>query len=193
MQNRFDKETHTYYINEIPVPSITQLIPKQEFFVSSERLEETRKEGEDNHSLIKMYLDTEEIFNEPMLFALDILLKEKEKEFGKKILWETPLYSTRHLFAGTADLIMENAIIDFKRSFSNKYYHSLQLAGQYILSQENNIIPDTKNWHIAFYQNSKFKLKPVYHPDAKTMFLKLVDKYYIDQSINKYLKGEVDG
>lgn len=193
MPNRFDKETHTYYINEIPVPSITQLLPKQEFFISPERLEETRKEGEDNHSLIKMYLDTGEIFNELMLFALDIMLKENEKEFGKKVLWETPLYSKYWMFAGAPDLIMENVIIDFKRSYGNKYYHSLQLAGQYILSQENNIMPDTKNWFIAIYQNSKFKLKPVYHPEAKKMFLKLIDKYYIDQSINKYLKGEVDG
>lgn len=188
MPNRFDKETHTYYINGIPVPSITQLMPEKEFFVSPERLEETRKEGEDNHSLIKMYLDTGEIFNEPMLFALDIMLKEHEKEFGKKVLWETPLYSEHWMFAGTPDLIMENAIIDFKRSFSNKYYHSLQLAAQYLLYGT-----EITNWYIAVYKNSKFKLYPVYQPEADSMFLKLVDKYYIDQSINKYLKGEVDG
>ncbi|HJX50430.1 MAG TPA: hypothetical protein VJ438_03135, partial [Candidatus Nanoarchaeia archaeon] len=74
-----------------------------------------------------------------------------------------------------------------------KYYHSLQLAAQEILTMENNISPDTENWFIAYYQNSKFKLKPVYNPEAKKMFLKLVDKYYIDQSINKFLKGEIDG
>jgi len=190
--NRFDKETHQYYINDIPVPSITRLQPEQKFFVSPERLEELKQEGNEMHSLIKLYLDTGEIFNEPMLFALDIMLKENEKKFGKKVLWETPLYSENYMYAGTADLIMENAIIDFKRSFSNKYYHSLQIAGQLILAEENNICK-TENWYIAVYKNSKFKLYPVYNTEADSMFLKLVDKYYIDQSINKYLRGEIDG
>ena len=190
--NRFDAETHTYYINEIEVPSITQLLPKQNFFVSQERLEELKKEGTENHEMIKLYLDTGNIFNDPMLLALDILLKE-HKEFGKRLLWEKPLYSKKYMYAGTPDLIFENAKLDFKRSFNDFNYHALQLAAQDILEVENSITEGNENWYIAYYQNSKFKLKSVYHPDAKTMFLKLVDKYYIDQSVNKYLLGEVDG
>ena len=135
-----------------------------------------------------MYLDTGDTFNEPMLFALDIMLKEHEKEFGEIVLYEKPLYSEQFMFAGTPDLICENAIIDFKRSFHSKYYHSLQLAGQYILNGSK-----IQNWYIAYYHNAKFRLKPVYHIDADYHFLRLVDKYYIDQKINKYLKGEING
>ena len=190
MSHRFDKEKHHFFINDMRIPSITQCLPTQNFFVSEKRLEETRQEGIDMHSLMKLYFDTDQIFNEPILFALDIMLKEHEKEFGKKLIWETPLYSDKYLFAGIEDVMFENAIIDFKRSFGNKHYHSLQLAAQSILGKENNIC-NTENWFIAFYQNSKFKLKPVYNPDAKRMFLKLVDKYYIDQDVQEYLKGNL--
>ncbi|OGF58482.1 MAG: hypothetical protein A2Y62_21210 [Candidatus Fischerbacteria bacterium RBG_13_37_8] len=192
MGNRFDPALHKYYINEIEVPHITGLLPKQEKYVSDEKYEAARKRGEDNHSMIKLFLDTGDIYNDPMLFALDIMLKD-HPEFGKVILYEQPLFSKRYMFGGKPDVIFENAKIDFKLNFNNKYYHSLQLAAQEILTMENNISPDTENWFIAYYQNSKFKLKPVYNPEAKKMFLKLVDKYYIDQSINKFLKGEIDG
>jgi len=194
MANRYDPETHKYYIEEIEVPHITELLPKQQQFVSDEKYEAARQKGEDNHSMIKMYLDTGEIFNDPMLFALDITLKENAKKFGKLKLYEQPLFSTKYMFGGTPDAIFENAIPDFKLNFQNKLYHSLQLAGQYILAVENNLIsPDVDDWYIGVYQGQKFKLKPVYDYEAKDMFLSLVDKYYIDQKINKYLKGEIDG
>jgi len=192
MTNRFNPILHKYYINEIEVPHITELMPKQEQYVSDEKYEAARKRGEDNHSMIKMYFDTENIFNDPMLFALDIMLKD-HPEFGKVLLYEKHLFSNRYMFGGKPDVIFENAKIDFKLNFNNKYYHALQLAAQEILTTENNISSDTENWYIAYYQNSKFKLKPVYNPEAKKIFLKLVDKYYIEQSINKYLKGEIDG
>lgn len=193
MNNRFDQVLHKYYINDIEVPYITGLLPKQEKYVSDSQYEAARKRGEDNHSMIKMYFDTNSMYNDPMLFALDIMLKENEKKFGKVLLYEKPLFSKRYLFGGKPDVIFENAKIDFKLNFGKKNYHALQIAAQEILTTENNICPDTENWYIAVYKNSKFKLYPVYNPDAKKMFLKLVDKYYIDQAINKYLRGEIDG
>jgi len=194
MANRYDPETHKYYIEEIEVPSITGLIPKQPQFVSEDIYEKAREKGNDNHSFIKMYFDTGEIFNEPMLLALDIIVKDKARELGKIKKYETPLFSTKYMFGGTPDIIFENAIIDFKLYFGKKEYHSLQLAAQYILAVENNLISsDTKDWYIGFYKDAKLRLKPVYNYEAKDMFLSLVDKYYIDQKINKYLKGEIDG
>lgn len=192
MANRFDPETHTYYINEIEVPHITGLMPEQEKHVSDQQYEDARKKGDDNHSLIKMYFDTGEIFNEPMLLALDTVIKDKAREFGGIKLYEKPLFSRKYMFGGTPDILFPNAIIDFKLYFGNKLYHALQLAGQYLLAKENGIC-DTLNWYIGFYKDAKLRLKPVYNIDAVNMFLKLIDKYYIDQSINKYLKGEVDG
>lgn len=192
MSNYFDPEEHKYYIDDIEVPGHTSVLPEQEYYVSKQRLEELREQGKEDHSLIKMYFDTREIFNEPMLLALDIMLKE-HKEFGEIRLYEKPLFCEKHMFAGTPDLICESAIIDFKRSFNNKYYHALQLAGQYILAMENKVIHDCKNWYIAYYQNSKFRLKSVYVPEAEDMFLRCIDRYYIDQEIQKYLKGESDG
>ena len=98
MSNYFDPEEHKYYIDDIEVPGHTSVLPEQEYYVSKQRLEELREQGKEDHSLIKMYFDTREIFNEPMLLALDIMLKE-HKEFGEIRLYEKPLFCEKHMFA----------------------------------------------------------------------------------------------
>ena len=192
--NRFDPIEHKYYIDEIEVPNITELIPKQPQFVSKDIYEKARDKGDENHSLIKMYFDTRKIFNDPMLLALDIVVKDKARELGKIKQYETPLFSTKYMFGGKPDIIFENAIIDWKLYYGKKEYHALQLAAQYILAVENNLItPDVKDWYIGFYKNAKLRLKPVYNPEAKDMFLSLIDKHYINQKLQKYLQGDLNG
>ncbi len=51
---RFDPILHKYYIDDIEVPGITGLLPKQDFYVSAERLEETRVEGTENNVIGKL-------------------------------------------------------------------------------------------------------------------------------------------
>jgi hypothetical protein len=190
MNNRFDQENHIFYMDEERVPSITQAMPEPVFYVTKERLEELRKMGNEDHELIKMYFDTGKIFNEPMLFALDIWYNANKDKLGKLVWHEKPLYSKQHRFAGIPDAIFEHAIVDFKRSFSNKYTHSLQTGAQHILAVENKIIEPTASWFIVYYNNGKMSAKCTYDDKAESAFLKCVDKWYIDQQIKNYLKGE---
>ena len=187
--NTFDQETHTYGINGVIVPSITQLLPKEDYYVSKEKLERMKQEGIDSHSMIKMFFDTGKTFDDPMLQALSKFLKENKLALGELLLYEKPLYSEKYLFAGTPDAVFENGIIDFKRSFSDKKRHALQLAGQSILAKENSITK-TKRHFITWYDGEMFKYKNVYNSEAENIFLLLVKDHYIGQSINKYLGGK---
>ena len=188
--NKFDPEKHEYTVDEIRYPSITELLPKQNFFMPADELEIRREEGSENHSLIKMFFDTRETFNDPMLAALEKWLNENKAMLGELLLYEEPLFSEKHKFAGTPDAIFEKAIIEFKRTLINKYYHALQIAAQQILAKENKIMNKTKVWLVLWYDGEKFKSRNVYNPRAEEIFVSLVKKYYIDQAVEKYLKGE---
>jgi hypothetical protein len=190
MENRFDQENHIFYMDGERVPSITQAMPQPERYVSKERWEELQIEGSENHALIKMYFDTGDIFNEPMLFALDIWYNANKDKLGKLVWHEKPLYSEQHRFAGIPDAIFEHAVVDFKRTFSNKNTHSLQIGAQHILVVENKIIKPTTLWFIVYYNNGKMTAKDVYNPEAESGFITCVKKFYLEQQIKNYLKGE---
>jgi hypothetical protein len=187
--NTFDEITHIYKIADVPVPSITQIIPKQDYHQSDARLEETRQEGEDNHSMIKMFFDNKrETFKDPMLIAFKDWLDENAEMLGELKLYEEHLYSTRFMFGGTPDAIFENAIVEIKRSPGDKLIRALQIAGQSILSHENKVAHKTKKWIVAWYENGKFKSKNVFNDKAEDVFIGLVKKHYIDKLLNDYFK-----
>lgn len=188
--NRFDPKEHKYYINDIEVPGHTSLLPDQDFFESKARLEELRQEGQENHALIKMFWDTGETFDDPMLIALEEWYNENKGILGDLLFYEKPLFSEKYMFAGKPDTIFSKAIVEFKRSFINKYYHALQIALQLILSKEMKVSGDVKRWIVAWYDGSKFQSRNVYNPYAKDIAIGLIKRYHIDQATEKYLKGE---
>jgi len=188
MSKEYDDENHVYKIGGVIVPSITQLLPEQKFYVSDARLAELAEEGKDNHSMIKMFFDTKDTCNDPMLTALSDFV-EDEAHFGELICCEKGLFSEKLMFGGTPDAIFENAIIEFKRSFGKKQYHALQIAGQQILAVENGLINKTRKWYVAWYDGEKFRKKNVYNEQAETIFKSLLKKYYIDQAVVEYLEN----
>jgi len=189
MSNTFEQETHTYRIADVPVPSITQLLPEQDYHISPERLEETRLEGEDNHSMIKMFFDNKrETFKDPMLIAFKVWLEENAEMLGELKLYEEHLYSTRFMFGGTPDAIFEKAIVEIKRSPGDKLIRALQIAGQSTLSHENRVAHKTKKWIVAWYDGEKFKSKNVFNDKAEDVFIGLVKKHYIDKLLDGYFK-----
>lgn len=184
--NTYDPEKHEYRINGKIVPSITQALPKPNFYMSPECLQMYADEGIENHAMIKMYFDTKDTFGDPMLQALDEWVKAHIDTFGEFRLCEKPLYSKKYLFAGTPDVIFGKCIIDFKRSPGNTKTHALQLAGQHLLAVENKIIPKTKFQFVAWYDGEKFKSRSVYIDNAEDVFIALVKKWYIDRTISQY-------
>lgn len=187
MSFQFNKELHRYEHQGIEIPSVTQVLPEQKFYVSHERLEETRQEGEDNHSLMKMFFDTWDAFGFPFLEALEKWIAEKRSVIGELLQSETPLFSAKHKFAGKPDLLFSQANIDLKRIRPDRKLVALQFAGYSILAKENKI-NNTKLWIAIWYDGNKIHEMNVYNPHAEGMFLSLVKKWYIEQQYKNYLE-----
>jgi len=191
MHNNFDQEKHIYTIDGEVVPSVTQVLPKQKFFVSEEHLKKITEEGTDNHSYIKMFHDTGNTFNKPELEDLKKLYIEHQYLNGEKVCWEKSLYDPVLKFAGTPDLICEKSIIDFKRSFSYAEYHALQMAGYNLLRKENKL-GDVKTWLILWWDNGRWKVRNVYNDMAELIFKECLWAWHggitLDIMIKKYLK-----
>jgi hypothetical protein len=112
---------------------------------------------------------------------------ENKSLVGSIVMYEEPLFSIKHKFAGKPDAVFSKAIIDFKRSPGDTKIHALQLAGYHTLAKENHIAPATKIWLILWFDGKKFKAKNVYDIRAENIFLQLVKKYYIDQEITSWM------
>lgn len=184
---KFDKDNHAYTIDGVSVPSVTQVLPEQNFYCSSRQLEVARIEGEENHSMIKMYYDTGSTAD-PMLAALDTWIKENSGMLGEIVLYEKSVYSKKHKFAGRPDAVYEKAVIDYKRTMGNPRYHALQLAGYHIAAVESQIIKKNKIWLVAWYDGEKFRAKNVYDSTAEAVFIALLERYKYDQIYKNYME-----
>lgn len=185
MPNYYNPDTHEYFIDGVRVPSVTEIIPPPDFsFVSPEYLEQCRIEGEEDHSKIRMYFDTHDTFGDPYLQRFEAFLKENEGELGRLIMYETPQFSNKHRFAGTPDIIFEHAILDVKRKPNNTKRHALQLAGYSLLVDGAH----QRDRFIVWDDGEKFHMRDVFRPVADDIFLKLVERYYINQAYEEYMK-----
>ena len=54
----YNEETRVHYIDGIKVPSVSQLLPRDEVWVDDETYEAARLDGIDKHLRIERYLDT---------------------------------------------------------------------------------------------------------------------------------------
>ena len=108
----FNKDTHQYSIDGDKIPSVTQLLPKQKFWCTDDQLENARVEGNENHALVKMYWDNnKETFGSDYLKRFDKWYKAMQPILGDILYYEKNLYSKKG-FAGTADMIFQNGIVD---------------------------------------------------------------------------------
>jgi hypothetical protein len=182
----FDEASHTYRVDGKIVPSVTQLLPKQDYFVSDERLAECAAEGTANHKEVEEFLRSG-ISTSPLTDAMQNFMSDYRETIGGLVACEMPLGSIKG-FAGTPDLIFENAVVDLKRSFSNKKIHALQTAGYNLLAVENGLIHSTKLQYILVIKDDGgYDLTNVYDSMAETIFLGLLSKYKIDKSLEYYL------
>ena len=184
----YNDERHEYKFDGVILPSVTQVLPKFDFHCSAAVLEAARVEGIDNHSKIKMYLDTGENFDDAYIVAFQKFILDNTDTLGKLKSYEQNLYSVKHKFAGCPDIVFENAIIDVKRNIYDARQHALQLAGYSILCSENQIAKN-KIWLIAYHDGIDFKFKNVYNEYAETIFLELVRKWYIDKNVETYFNN----
>jgi len=182
----FDPVTHTYRVDGKVMPSVTQLLPKQDYFVSDERLAECADEGTANHEAVKEFLRTGESTC-GYTDAVKKFMDEMKSEIGGLVCCEIPLASNKG-FCGTPDMIFEHAIVDLKRTFGNRKLHALQTAGYNILAVENGLIQTTKKHYILVcHEDGGYDLNMVYDPYAESTFLSLVARFKIDKALEYYM------
>ena len=188
----FLEESHTYIVDGEVVPSVTQIIPRQDFSNIPEHiLENARIDGIEKHLFIERYFNTgiSDVEDE-FTFKFNEFIKRNS--FGNLLKNEKSMYSEKFKFAGTPDMIFENAIVDFKRSinYSNVKNYSLQLAAYNLLCKENLEKDFKTEQYILYQKEGEFKLKNVYNPDAEKIFLLMLDQYYANIEIENYYKKE---
>jgi hypothetical protein len=184
----FDEDSHTYYVNGKVLPSVTKIIPKQNFFMSPERLESCRLDGIENHKRLEEYFNCK---TKKGNSAIDSFISQ-HPEFGKFIGSEVLLWSKLG-YAGTADLLFENAVVDLKRSVGDKKIHALQLAGYHRAAFEHGLINRNKNHYIIVIgKNGKLIQKNVWNMHSDNIFLSCI-KYYnsTDQTESEKLKTAI--
>lgn len=182
----FDEVNHVYRVDGKIVPSVTQLLPKQDYFVTEERLAECAEEGSANHKEVEEFLKSGKSTS-PLTDAMQKFMDENKDKTGSVITCEMPLASVRG-FAGTPDIVCEKAIVDLKRTFSNKKIHALQTAAYNLLAYENGLIHSTKlHYILVLRSDGEYDLTNVYDSMAETIFLSLLSRHKIDKSLEYYM------
>ena len=171
-----DEAAHSYTVKGKIVPSVTTIMPSKSFFVSPERLEECRLEGAERHGILEAVMwsiDTGEpceYTGFPFMDAVQRFIK-MHPEFGEYVGSEVVLWS-KFGYAGTADLLFENAVVDLKRTIGETKYHALQTTGYHRAAVEHDLIYANKNHYmISIDDAGNLKQRNVFTASAETMFL----------------------
>lgn len=192
----FDDATHTYRMSGIIIPSVTGVMPKQagHAFVSPERMAETSEDGKYRHHRIQKHFDDGRHSETPFDAGIERFISE-HPEFGAFVGAEVVLWS-QFRYAGTADLLFENAVVDAKRTMGAKRYHALQTAGYCNAAVERKYIAENRNhWILQIDDDGNYKAVNVWNELSKVMFLSLVKAWWepekyrenVDRTINNYL------
>jgi hypothetical protein len=186
----FHAEGHRYTFAGTEVPSVTQLLPAEQFFVSPERLAETQAEGDAQHQIQNDILNGLNFDDSQFTQSFEAFLGEFRLQLGTMLLSETPLYSAKYRFAGTPDAAFAGGLIDRKRSRGSAKRRALQFAGYWILLIENGYEIKAKAWWELVHDPNTGKDVPknVFSATAISVFLALVQNYWNQRLLNAYLK-----
>jgi hypothetical protein len=163
----FDEKSHTYNLNGIILPSITQIlsgvgiIKNQEFFTP-----ESAERGKAVHEACLLFLennldsDSLHWLISPYVNAFKDFVRES-KFTAKLDLCERPLASSELGFAGTPDLVgMMNArscIVELKTG--NESHSHIQTAGQRMLIHKTTMHRIEDRYRVRLYEDGKYRLK----------------------------------
>lgn len=192
---RYEDSTHTYWLDGVRVPSITQsMIPAtfdQFDFVSPEVLAKKAREGTMVHHMVDIHESSgmDAVLNfcdsDPdavdLLPDLDAYLAFKKDTGFKPALIEEIVASRKYGFAGRLDLEGKMTahpgphrdLIDIKRTATPPRSAGIQTAGQEIALRETFDIPDSvqfKRW-VLHLRNGKYKLVPHTDRGDRAVFL----------------------
>lgn len=201
MTVEFDPATHTYLVDGVKVPSVTQLVAplgadydEPDDFTEG-ILDAATDRGTTMHAYLehRLYGGSREDFELPDMYApyadaADLFLAEHEIT---PLAVETAMPGNG--FAGTPDLICEfdgeTAIVDYKFvSQLAKSKVGAQLAGYAELCRENDIYVD-KLCAVQFLKDGTYRLYPVDWLCADQWFIRCKDIYEV--KTRKHPRGRI--
>jgi len=162
---QFNKDTHTYLLNGIKVPSVTEIIKFSGLYDSGNCPEKLLNFGKERGTAIHLaceYLDKGilNICPEMIKPYLNAWVSFKELYKPEILCIEKIVYSEKLGYAGTLDRLVKIndriSILDIKSSFhkSNKY----QLSAYLEAYNENNLIKADRRMVVELSKTGKFKV-----------------------------------
>lgn len=192
MTLEFRESDHTYWFNGVYVPNITTIMkPLYDYSkVPPDILEAAAEYGKNVHKTIQLWLNDEldeDKLDENLVMPLEGFkswFDKHWKEFGALLEVETPMINERLWFAGTPDLVFENAVVEIKTRQYKRVVDDVQLAAQALLV-------DGGRDRFVLYINTlgvtvMTATRHNYH--AERIFRKLLDKQKQDKEIEILLE-----
>ena len=187
----FDESTHTYRLNSIPVPSVTQVI-SETTGTAWKAAQWYLDRGRAIHKCAEFITQKKEFKFDPRLAGYVAALKRFFAEVKPELFpncSEMRVVSVKNMFAGTLDLACRigtrNIIIDFKHSV-DKIRIPLQLAGYSIAISEQS----TKNFDfgvgVQIKESGEYSMTEIIDLRRdRYRFLALLTTYRIKESCNQ--------
>lgn len=188
----FDKESHSYWIDDEQIPSLSEIIRPLENYdsVPPAILARKAESGTNVHETIRLYLDGNldyDNLDEGNKIAIDLFNKFRLDEgVPYKVLeWEKPTYNEKLLYGTTPDLVCDEAIIEIKTRPMKLFRDSVQLVGQ------GHCFPDfpVKSYYVLYIdiKKNKYEFKKCEHPMAWSTFRKLLDRYNHEKEFGEFI------
>jgi len=194
MALEFNPELHEYQLDEVVLPSVTQIIaPLQDFSgIDPETLKNKADFGKKIHKMCALYnedrLDESSLSTIQIMYLKQYTLWLEEMKFSTTIISETPLASKKYGFAGTPDFfILKDLIVDIKTRPFNPVTDPIQLAEYDILVQEN-YGKSKMNHYVLSLSHDVYKFQKCGDKQAKNKFLYLLDHHKKQIEFNQNIK-----
>ena len=188
----FDKETHSYWLDDEQIPSLSEIIrPLDNYSAVPPGILANKAEfGTNVHETIRLHLDGTldydnlsdgniRAINLFETFRLDPLIPGGIRE------WEKPTYNEKLGYGTTPDLVCEEAIIEIKTRPMKLFRDAVQLVAQ------GKCFPDfpAKSYFVLHLdiKKNKYDLKKCEHPMAWSAFRKLLDRYNREKEFCDFL------
>jgi len=184
MTLKFIEKTHEYWLGDVRLPSVSEIInPLVDYsHIPPDVLANKAALGIEFHKIIDLHfqgtLNLKTIDKRLQYPYEAFCLWQHESALGKGSKFfatEKRLYHKRLLFAGTPDYFDDNDIYDFKLRPYNPVTDPLQLAGyDLLINQEDNLRGDGR-WVVSFDLKGKYKMHSVKASPADGMFRKMLE------------------
>lgn len=179
----FNDETHTYFWNGVPVPSVTQILQAEGYIDDRYYNEAARIRGTYVHVACQYLdeggLDTENL--DPIIIPY-LSAYERFKQEARFVpeLIEVQRYSETYRFAGTFDRIGEldgrEVLIDLKTGAKDDW-HGLQLAAYTTLIDQ-----ELPRYTLELRADGDYRLHAFRDPTDRQVFLSALTGFYWKQS-----------